>query len=379
MTGRVDVGHDGWVNPAAAPAYTRQPLLATIALLSTLLLAAVLLVMPTGYTVGSPGPTADTLGTVTGTVNGIPTEIPLVTISGAPTYDASGQLRLTTLSRIGGPGSSVFPMDVIRAWPSSQHTVLPTAAVIPQGVTREEQREQAAVQMATSQEVATAAALTLLGVDYASVLRIAGPVEGSNAQGVVEEGDQLVSLNGVDVSSHADLIDLLEQITPGSQAQLGVIRGGQQITLTFETGEAVADDGSSRAALGIWVGEAFTFPIDVTIRIDDIGGPSAGVMFALAIMDLLTPDDVLQGAVVAGTGSITADGAVLPVGGVRQKMYGSVRDGAQYFLVPWHNCGDVIGHTPDGLRVVPVGTLADAFDAITAIGQGSADSLPVCG
>ncbi len=102
------------------------------------------------------------------------------------------------------------------------------------------------------------------------------------------------------------------------------------------------------------------------------------MMFALAIIDRLTPDDELDGAVVAGTGTIDVDGTVGQISGIEQKMHGAVRDGATWFLAPESNCGDVVGNVPDGLRVVKVSTLAQARAAITAIGAGTAQDLPTC-
>ncbi len=130
--------------------------------------------------------------------------------------------------------------------------------------------------------------------------------------------------------------------------------------------------------MGILVDPDFETPIDVEVAIDTVGGPSAGLMFTLGIMDLLTEEDELDGAAVAGTGTISASGSVGAIGGIDLKMQGAVRDGADWFLAPVDNCDDVIGHVPEGLSVVAVEDIDDAYDAIVAIGAGETDDLPTC-
>lgn len=338
--------------------------------LATAVLAAATLVLPTGFAVRGPGPTEDTLGAQN--------DVPLVEIRGAETFPASGELRLTTVSVGGGPVSDVFAADVLWAWLSPERSAMPVEAVFARGVTQEQQQQQSQAQMLTSQQAATAAALTELGIEVPARLTVAGIPEGSGATGVVEEGDMLHTINGAAITSHAALLEQLTAVTPGDNVALSVERGGAPTDLTLTTGESTTADGRRRAALGVLVASEFDFPIDVEIRIEDIGGPSAGMMFALAIIDRLTAQDELAGEVVAGTGTIDIDGAVGPVGGTEQKMHGALRDGASWFLAPERNCGEVVGVVPDGLRVVKVSSLHEARAAITAIGAGDGDSLPTC-
>jgi PDZ domain-containing protein len=151
-----------------------------------------------------------------------------------------------------------------------------------------------------------------------------------------------------------------------------------RIHVVITTTSGAAANGTPRAALGVFVRSDFDFPVDVKIQIENIGGPSAGTMFALAIIDKLTAADELNGQSVAGTGTIDVDGTVGAISGIQQKMWGAVRDGATWFLAPNTNCGDVVGHIPPGLRVARVSTLAEARAAIEAIGAGTGDSLPTC-
>jgi len=350
---------------------TRAKLMAITGPLTALLGAAAVL-LPTGYAVRSPGPTADTLGTVGSGA------VPLVSISGAPTFPTTGQLRLTTVSVSGGPIGPVMPMDVLYSWISPRRSVMPVENVFPSGITREQQQQQSTAQMVTSQQAATAAALHELGFEVPVTMTVAGFPDDSLADGVLMTGDELLDLNGVPQNSFSGLLEALGEITPGSEVLVTVRRDGQILDIPLVTGTATNNDGSTRAALGVLMGSQFDFPIDVDIQIENIGGPSAGTMFALAIIDRLTETDELQGVPIAGTGAINADGQVLPIGGVRQKMFGAVRDGVQWFLTPVSNCDEVVGNIPRGLNVVAVATLHDALEAVTAIGAGQGASLPAC-
>jgi len=121
---------------------------------------------------------------------------------------------------------------------------------------------------------------------------------------------------------------------------------------------------------------SFKFPFPVTISVGDIGGPSAGLMFALGIIDKLTPMDLTGGKFIAGTGEITGGGQVQPIGGIQQKMVGARDAGATIFLTPAANCPDTKGAVPAGLRLVKVSTLAQAVTYLEAIKAGQA--VPSC-
>jgi PDZ domain-containing protein len=267
---------------------------------------------------------------------------------------------------------------VLRGWAQQARAVLPVESVFPANITRAQQEEQATAQMVSSQEAATAAALTELGYDIPVTLSVAAAVPGSGAEGVVEETDVLVALNGEPITTHLNLIEDLGRVNPGDDVVLGVLRDGEPMDLTITTTVAPTAEGGERAALGVFVASEFDFPFEVNIQIENIGGPSAGLMFALAIVDRLTPEDELNGVTVAGTGTMETDGAVGAIGGIEQKMRGALRDGASWFLAPADNCAQVVGAIPDGLRVVKVATLHEARSAIEAIGAGTAESLPTC-
>ena len=116
----------------------------------------------------------------------------------------------------------------------------------------------------------------------------------------------------------------------------------------------------------------------VSMHVDDICGPSAGMMYTIGLIDKVTGEQLSGGKTIAGTGTMNAKGKVGAIGGIRLKMIGAKRDGATWFLAPESNCSDVVGHVPQGLHVVKVGTLDEAHDALVAIRDGKGGSLPQC-
>ncbi|WP_022917584.1 YlbL family protein [Ruania albidiflava] len=349
---------------------TRAITMTAAGLVSFGLLVPMLLV-PVPYAVEASGPTFNTLGEVA--------DHPLITIDGADTYpDDEGELRLTTVTTAGGPGFPVTAGSVIRGWLSGHMLVQPAEAVFRPDVTEEQRSEVAAQQMASSQQNATVAALTQQGYEVPATLTVAGAVPDSDADGVVEAEDVVTALTtpsgAHQIETYQDLSDALAATAPGSTVTLTVDRDGVATDLEITTGP----DGSGGSVLGVFLSAEYDYPIDVHIEIDNVGGPSAGTMFALGILDLLNPEPLAGGHVVAGTGTISPDGQVGPIGGVRLKMLGAQRDGAEYFLAPAANCGEVVGHVPDGLQVIQVATLDEAEQAMHAIADGTAADLPSC-
>lgn len=338
----------------------------SVGMMVTALLLAVLVLLPVPYAISSPGPTRDVLGEHDGT--------PLIQIEGAETFESTGELRLTTVSGTGGPGFPSSVVGVLQGWLSPWAVVQPVELLYPPDRTQDEIDESNTAEMVSSQENAAVAALTELGYEVPATLVVAGTVEGSDAEGKVEDGDVIVGLDGSAVPDYQELIGLLGEVEAGDTVTLTVRRHGQSVDIPVVT-TAKADGG---AQIGVFIDPAFDMPVDVTISIDDIGGPSAGTMFALGIIDKMTPEDEANGKDIAGTGTIDVTGEVGPIGGIRQKLAGAVRDGATWFLAPAANCDEVVDHVPDGLRVVRVETLHEAREAITAIGAGTADDLPTC-
>lgn len=327
---------------------------------------------PSPYVVERPGPVYDTLGVVQ---NADGDEVPLIDIPDETTYPTSGRLDLLTVYLTGTRENPLSWLDVAEAWFDPSRSVLPIDRVYPSGQTEEEADEESAQQMSGSQEEAVAAALTELGIPVDGVLTIGGVIDDTPASGVLREGDQLLTADGEPLPDVDALRAVLQDAGVGTAVDLGIRRDGEQQTVSV-TPVASATDGSP--VIGVYVSVAYDFPVDVRIQLENVGGPSAGMMFTLAIYDKLTPGELTGGEHIAGTGTIAADGTVGPIGGIVQKMYGAQSAGADWFLAPRSNCSEVLGHIPSGLQVFAVATLDEAIDAVEGIAADDTADLGRC-
>lgn len=358
---------------------------------ATFALLGMMLVLPVPYAVQGVGPTFNTLagygpqdagtgdGEGGGTEDGEDEAPTLISIDGGQIHPATGELRLTTVVTSGGPGYPVRAANVLVGFWSPAQVVQPVEAAIDPSLTQEEREQMASQQMITSQEHATVAALTDLGYDVPAVMHIVGAAPGSGADGVVAEGDQITGVQRPggptqDVETYADLAAAIQATAVGEEVTLVVQRAGAETRLPI----VITDDGLGNHQLGVFLNADFDMPMQVDIAIDNVGGPSAGVMFALGIVDVLTPEDLTGGHTIAGTGTISLDGRVGPIGGVALKMIGAADDGADYFFTPAANCPEVDGNIPSGLQVIAVDTLTQAREAVEAIADGDTDDLPAC-
>jgi PDZ domain-containing protein len=330
---------------------------------ATMALAALLVLLPVPYAVLSPGPVVNTLGESGGQ--------DLISITGRRSYESDGELDLTTVSVSGGPNGPVSLIGAITGWLDGEQAVVPVEEVFPPGLTREESDALTEQEMVTSQESATAAALAVLDIDVPTTLTISSVESQAPAAAVLRAGDVIVGIAGQDVADTAALRAALDARPAGDEVRVTVRRGGERRDLLART--FAGPDG--RTLLGVTLDPTFRFPFDVRIQIDDIGGPSAGMMFALGIIERLTPGDMTGGEHIAGTGTIDDDGSIGAIGGIQQKLIGARRAGATWFLAPAGNCAEVSGHVPDGLRVVRVADLREARRSVEAIatGVGAAD------
>jgi PDZ domain-containing protein len=322
--------------------------------------------LPVPYVIETPGPTYNTLGQSQGT--------PVIKVTGRESYPAAGNLDLTTVYVDGGPNGPVSIIRAFSAWLDPTHAVQPVELIYPTGTTRQEAEEQSAVAMTTSQENAVASALNELDIPYGQQLQAAGLSEDSASAGKIQAGDILKTITGKDITA---LSVVQEELAAGNGAPAAVVveRDGQQVTETITPKR----NSEGRFILGVMLKYLFTFPFDVEISLEKVGGPSAGLMFSLGIIDTVTPGDLTGGKHVAGTGTITPDGAVGPIGGIEQKLHGARAGGATLFLAPAANCGEVVGNIPDGLQVVRVETLAEARAAVERAASGQDTSgLPTC-
>lgn len=357
--------------PAPAPRARRRPSPGAIGWVLLLLGVAGTLALglsPSSYVVERPGPVYDVLGKAGAKpLIGIPPE--------QRTYPTSGSLDMLTVYVDGSPQTPVNWISVATSWFDRTRSVVPMSDVYAPGVTDQQANKQDQVEMSTSQQDATAAAFTALGVRYTTTIVVAEVLPGSPAEGVLKAGDDVVSIGGAPVTSLTQLQQAIRSHGTSSPLAIGITRDGtaRDVQIT----PALSKD-TGKPAIGILTGARYTFPYTVGFQLSDVGGPSAGMMLALGIYDKLTPGSLTGGAHVAGTGEITADGTVGAIGGIRQKMYGARDAGADWFLAPAGNCDEVVGHVPPGLHVVKVSTLKQALGAVKAIAAHDAGSLPTC-
>ncbi|GII80937.1 hypothetical protein Sru01_59190 [Sphaerisporangium rufum] len=331
----------------------------------TLALGTVGALLPVPYVALSPGPTENTLGDLKGK--------PVITISGHQTYPTSGKLSLVTVAYQGGPGARIDLLTALRGWMDPTVAVVPEETIFPRSVSVKEVEQQNTQEMTGSQQDATAAALTELKIPVEAVVPVASTQQGRPADGKLKAGDGITEIDGAPVRSVEEVSAAVRRHKPGEQVEIGFVRDGRPMTVRL--GTVAGKDGP---IVGVMMGNPrFTFPFKVTVNPGEVGGPSAGLMFALGIYDKLTPGPLTGGKSIAGTGTITADGKVGPIGGIQQKMVGARRAGATIFLTPGDNCDDAVPSAPDGLRLVKVTTMSEAVRAIDALrtGQGA---VPAC-
>jgi PDZ domain-containing protein len=342
---------------------------ATLAVAGALLVAliAVASLLPVPYVVYSPGPVEDTLGEWEGE--------PVIEIAGAETYPTEGILDLTTVG-VTPADRKLDLFSALRAWVDNDRAVVPRGLVYPEDITAEESREANAQLLERSQETAKVAALRKTGHEVPETVVVDSVLEGAPADGVLKPGDVVVSVDGTVIETPQDVVDAVRAHSPGESVEFVLRRDGRDLTETIRT-EAAEDDG--RAIVGFSPAVGYEFPIEVDVNIDErIGGPSAGMIFALAIYDTLTPGALLDGMHIAGTGEISAAGEVGPIGGIQQKIAAAAEDGATLFLAPTDNCDEAVHSNNGGMRVVPIATLDDAIAAVEAAVAGEDGALPAC-
>ena len=244
-------------------------------------------------------------------------------------------------------------------------TLVPAKVYNPQNLPERIQQEQGLAQMSASQEIAAAVALRKLGYDVKSGGAEVSAVDvGAPADGVLKPGDVIVSAQGKDVSSPDDLRPIMAGVKPGEKVTLEIDRSGSQQTVTV--GTKASTDNPPRAIMGIIVQPKLDLPVKISIDTGQIGGPSAGLAFALDIIDELGPTDIDHGKKVVATGEIGLDGSVQEIGGIEQKTFGAREAGADVFLVPDANAAGARKYA-DGLRIIAVSNLNEALQALATL------------
>ena len=314
---------------------------------------------PVPYVTFSPGPTLNVLGTAG--------KKDIITVDGHRAYRDDGALRLTTVIP-SGPKEKVSIPTLVFAWLDPDRAVYPYSSLYGAADTQKSVRQQSAAQMASSQDNAIAAALGALDVPFETKVGIAAVEKNGPADGNLEPGDIVLAVNGDKVTGVSDVTDKVRPLPVGSEVVMTVKRDKDERLVRLKTTSAPDDPKASAVRVSIQAA-GYTFPFNVDVKLDqNIGGPSAGLMFAMGIYDVLTPGSLTGGKTIAGTGEIDGEGKVGPIGGIQQKLVGAQGDGAKLFLVPAENCAEALGgnYDPDKMRLVKVTTLDEGIADVKA-------------
>lgn len=345
-----------------------------VAIVAGLVLLLVLALTPSPYVIREPGPVANALGTA----GPAGEEQEVISISGAKTYpEDAGELTVMTVSVVGNPEYQLNWLELAGAWFNPTSDVLPMELYYPIGVSKEQRDEETAAMMTSSQDTSVAAALSYLGYDVKTQVVVAQVPEGSPATDKLMVGDVVLAYDDKPIQSLADVQQVELTTEP---VAVRIRRDGEEKVVSVTPKPAEDGQGNRRPLLGILVQEKHDFPIDVHISLADVGGPSAGLVFALATIDKLEPGSLTGGKSVAVTGAIAPDGTVTPIGGVRQKIYAASDNGADYFIAPEANCGEALsgGSAPRNMTVYAVADLSEAVDVLKGNAAGDTEGLRTC-
>ncbi len=331
--------------------------------------------VPSDYVIERPGEeTPDVLGTIE--IDGSP--VSLIDIPSQTTYPTTGSLHMLTVSTIGNRERQPSWFQVFQAWIDPTQEIVPLDEAFPDGQTTEQSQDLSAAMMAQSQQSAIAAALSATGYDYETTVSVGALAKDGPSADLLEVGDVITAVNAKPVDDPVGLRALIAESGADKPLTVTVTRKGAQVDVVITPVLGTGDD--PQPVIGIEAATNFVFPFEVSIEQGDIGGPSAGQIFALGIIDKLTPGALVDGLAVAGTGTITPTGEIGPIGGITQKLYGADRAGAHIFLAPLSNCADIAaGSVPDGMDIYAVSTLADSLYVLNTLTSGaSSGMLPRC-
>jgi PDZ domain-containing protein len=309
--------------------------------------------IPLPYVVLKPGPTVNTLGSDNGKE--------VIQVTKAETSTSQGQLRLTTV----GVQPSVELVWAIRGWFSDEQAVVPRDLIYPPNQSEQQVEQQNAEEFKSSQTSAETVALRELGYPVKTFVTEVTP-NGPSAN-VLKKDDVITSVDGEAVTGPGKLTELIQSKPAGTSLTIEYTRDGKPGTAKIVSQNLEKSD---KPRIGVGIDERQPHPFTVTIDLDEIGGPSAGLMFTLGIIDKLKPEDLTGGKIIAGTGTIDDEGDVGPIGGIPQKLVGAKDAGAQIFLVPADNCAEALRNAVPGLPMAKVATVDDALAALKTFTTG---------
>ena len=324
----------------------RWPFVVGSMLMALAIVSVVLWNIELPYLAWSPGPT--------------PEVVDLITVTGAESYPVEGDLYMLTVSQ-----QDLNVYELLAAVADPQVDVLERIAVRPIDVTQEEYQRQSRERMDESKVAAISVALDRLGYDVAvegDGVEVVAVIEGTPADGALQSGDIITAINGNPIFIATDALAEISRFAIGETITLTVVRGEETIDVPVTLIEHTQNAGQPMVGFGPAThNPRYVFPVDIEIDSANIGGPSAGMMYTLAIIDVLTENDITGGFRIAGTGTISTNGDVGPIGGVRQKVVGATLSGAQYILVPEANYEEALTADIEGAEIIPVATIDEAL------------------
>ncbi|NLG45913.1 PDZ domain-containing protein [Gordonia sp. (in: high G+C Gram-positive bacteria)] len=313
------------------------------------------------YIALGPGVTVNTLGDFEGKR--------VVKVSDAVDPNPKGNLNLTTVSLY--DGLTLF--DALGMWISGSYELAPRDLYYPPDQTVEQVQEQNTAQMAGSEANATMAAMQYLNKPVA--LGVGDVAKKGPSAGKLLPSDRVISVDGTPINGPQALFDVLAKKKPGDEIAVVVQRRAERLTQQVTLG--ARPDDAERPYLGITPQMVPADPnTNIVYSVGAIGGPSAGLMLTLSVIDQMTPGNLTHGKFVAGTGTIDPSGKVGPIGGIEHKIKAARDAGATVFLVPADNCAAATSDTPDGVELVKVENLTGAMDALATLDTDK--SRPSC-
>lgn len=346
--------------PVRVSGVNRRILTLVVALVPIVVFGVLLAVVTVPFVSLGPGPTFDTLGEVDGKQ--------VVQIEGTQTHPTTGHLNMTTVSQ----RDDLTLGEAMSLWISGQEQLVPRDLIYPPGKSRDEVDQANNADFKTSEDSAQYAALGYL--KYPEAVTIASVTDPGPSAGKLKAGDAIDAVDRTPVANVEQFTSLLKKTKPGQVVSIDYRRKNEPAGVTEITLGTNKD--RDYGFLGVAVLDAPWAPFTVDFNLANIGGPSAGLMFSLAVVDKLTTGDLAGSTFVAGTGTITVDGKVGPIGGITHKMAAARAAGASVFLVPAKNCYEAMSDIPSGLKLVKVETLGSAVDALHAMTSGAA--TPSC-
>lgn len=351
---------------ARHPSITRQTATAFAAAGVFVVLSVLVAVLPVPYVTWSPGQAHDVLADAAS---------PVITIAGVPTYPTSGELDLTVVATTTADSRLSLPQALTAYW-RPKHDALPRAVIYPPGTSVADVESDEAELMVSAQDDAVVAALRATSERVDLLPAVASVIVGSPAQNRLRAGDLIVSVGGIDTPTPASVQAAVRQARVGVALDFVVLR--DKVRTEVRVAPAAQTSGAG-VQIGITLGTGYSYEPRISYDLgQQIGGPSAGLVFALAIYDKLTPGELFAGQHVGGTGTINPTGIVGGIGGIQEKIAGAEQAGATTFLVPAPNCGDLAG-VQTSMRLVRVTTLSDAIRSVRRLGSPPLDAkIPTC-